>query len=115
MATFRVPLRFSEPMINRLTSACDQEGIDRSSLVVSYMYQIIKQVKSGQVPEFDLSYYLLDHNREKVIDIRVSETLKKNFEKTLELLNKERTEKLTTSNVLISYLIKFVVESEQNN
>lgn len=110
MEMTRLPLRFSEAMLRRLNAACEREGIDRSSLVVSHMYQVVQ----GGVTEFDLSFYTLDHGREKTIDIRVSKRLKEGFEQKIQELNKNRTEgKLTTSNILISHLIRFIVSSEK--
>lgn len=113
----RIPLRFSKKMLERIGQACEREGIDKSSLSLVYMYQLIRQIEGGETPEIDVSYMKFDQNKSDTTTtgIRAAEKLKSDFEKAIKILNEKQKLKLNTSDVLRSYLIKFTLESEARN
>ncbi|SDY88842.1 hypothetical protein [Thermoactinomyces sp. DSM 45892] len=109
----RIIVRFSNNMIERLCDAEEREGIDRSSLIVSYIYQLVE----SKTDKFDISYALLDIGKDANVDIGISGQLKSQFQDKIDTINKNQgrsgVNKLTLSNIVASRLIQFVIMSER--
>ncbi|MDT0305338.1 hypothetical protein, partial [Streptomonospora wellingtoniae] len=82
----RIIVRFSNNMIERLCDAEEREGIDRSSLIVSYIYQLVE----SKTDKFDISYALLDIGKDANVDIGISGQLKSQFQDKIDTINKNQ-------------------------
>jgi hypothetical protein len=104
----RCVYRISPKMFERLNDSCLREGIDKSTLIASYIYSFVTQVESKKELDIvDLSYAKMDTNKTEFIQVSIDPILKKRFDSTL----KEKG--ITGSFLIMSYLIHFVLQSEK--
>lgn len=73
----RCNYRISAKMLERLNESCEREGIDRSTLITSYIYWFVTQVEMGKEPEIDLNYAKMDTNKTEFIQATIASILKK--------------------------------------
>ncbi|SGO61518.1 addiction module antitoxin, RelB/DinJ family [Mycobacterium tuberculosis] len=105
-----INIRISEDMKKRVARALEWEGIDQSTLILSYVYQFVQMVEAGDRPDPQkLTYAEQDRNRTKFIQVRVNPKLKQRLKQALNETN------LSETTLVLSYLVCFVLESEKKH
>jgi hypothetical protein len=95
-------------MFKRLNDSCEREGINKTTLILSYIYGFVTQVEAGEDPKIiDLSYAKQDTVKTKIVQVSISLVLKERFSNTLKATN------LNASSLVMSYLIHFILQSEK--
>jgi antitoxin component of RelBE/YafQ-DinJ toxin-antitoxin module len=106
-----INLRVSDPMKQRINRAFELEGIDWTSLAKSVIYNFVRDVEAGKKPALENQKYReMDKERKtKYLQIQISKSLKKRFDKALNETN------LSVTQVVLPYLLRITVEAEQKH